>query len=67
MNNKPIEPIINKTAKALTAQHIAEPPKQKMQRAKAPKYDTGEKLWDKQIDAIIAGKKKTKKMRWPDD
>ena len=67
MNNKPIEQIIKKTGKALTVPQEIIPRKKKMKRAKPPKYDTGEKVWAKQIDAIIAGKKKTKKMRWPDD
>ena len=67
MNNKPIEPIIKKTAKALTPLHEVKPLKPKMKRAKPLKYDTGEKNWAKQIDAILTGEDKTKKAKWPDE
>ena len=67
MNKELIEPIIKKTGEALTPLHEVKPLKEKMKRAKPLKYDTGEKVWDKQIDAIIGEKKKSKKGRWPDD
>ena len=58
MNNKPIEPIIKKTGKALTPLHEVKPLKPKMKRAKPLKYDTSEKNWNKQINAILSGEKK---------
>ena len=64
MNNKQIEPIIESTKKALTPLHDVKPLKPEMKRAKPLKYDTGEKNWNKQIDAIIGIKKKPK---WPDE
>ena len=60
MSNKPIELIIKKTGKALTPFHEIKPLKKKMKRAKPLKYDTGEKVWTKQIDDILSGKDKTK-------
>lgn len=60
MNNKAIEPIVKKTGKALSVPQEIIPLKKKMKRAKPLKYDTGEKMWNKQIDAIIAGEDKTK-------
>lgn len=60
MNDKKIEPIIRVTKKALSIPEIIKPLKiEKPERAKPLKYDTGEKVWDKQIDAII-GEEKTK-------
>ncbi len=60
MNDKAIEPIVKKTGKALSVPQEIIPLKKKMKRAKPLKYDTGEKIWAKQIDDILAGEDKTK-------
>ena len=60
MNNKAIEPIVKRTGKALSVPQEIIPLKKKMKRAKPLKYDTGEKVWNKQIDDILSGEKKAK-------
>jgi len=66
MNKTPLDRIIKKTGKALSFPQKIEPLKPKMKRIKAPKYDTGEKAWTKQINEILTGKKHSK-AKWPDE
>lgn len=60
MNDKAIELIVKKTGKALSVPQEIIPLKKKMKRAKPLKYDSGEKNWNKQINAILSGEEKTK-------
>lgn len=55
MDNKSIESITKKIGKALAVPQEIKPLRKKLKRAKPLKYDTGEKVWDKQIDDIITG------------
>lgn len=67
MKDKAILPIIKETEKALTPLPKAELKRKKVKRAKPPKYDTGEKNWNKQINDILTGKKETKEKKESDD
>lgn len=58
MDNKSIESTTKKIGKALAVPQEIIPLKKKMKRAKPPKYDLSEKVWDKQIDEILKGRKK---------
>jgi len=61
MSNKPIEPIIKKTGKALSVPQEIIPLKKKKKRAKPPIYDLSEKAFAEQIKEVTIGKKESKK------
>ena len=62
MNDTPLDRIVKRTSKAMRVPEEIKLPKKKKKRAKAPKYDTGEVAWGKQIDEILTGKKINKEI-----
>lgn len=58
MTDTPLDRIIKRTSKAMRIPEVVIIKKKKKERAKAPKYDLGEKNWNKLIDEILRGEKK---------
>jgi len=58
MKMTPLDRIIKRATKATAVPQELILPKKKKERAKPPKYPVGEEAFDKQIDELLAGKKK---------